>query len=1179
MQTQRKMHVLVKLPACLAALLLCMLVLLDSGQCQTAAYNGTITGIVADAAGAVIPGAEVTAINTATGLQTGTKTNEVGAFTIPNIAAGTYTVRIVATGFRALEKTGILLDPNGVVRADTALTVGQATETVRVTESDAPLLETQQTTLDQTIAHEFIESLPNEVSGGIRDITSLLNLSPTVVQGSGSFQTNIASGRGEQTELLLDGVPLVYSPGLYVALSNRPDQDIISEVQVQYGVPTAEWGHSTGGIGTFISRSGTNQFHGDGVLILRNTILDATPDNSTTKNQDQQFELPVSVGGPIFIPHLYNGRDKSFFFFNYSAYRQHASSPPQVVTVPTDLERQGNFSQLPDNAGDGTPRLLVDPLTGQLFPAIPSEAGCTIGRCIPQSRFSALSQAYMSKFIPSATISGLVNNYIGRTPNSDLENHYYAKIDHRIGESNTVHGAFRWDDTNVIEADGPWGMLLSGRTYTQGVRVLSLDDDVILRHNLVNSLSAAYTRWIYASVGTPLNIFPQIPGSYGQGFPVVSLAGGNYSSGWGNQNAFNLADPSWNFNEGLSWEHGKHSSKFGARYSNYQGQGLSGAAQNGDYTFSSIDTGAAAADWGDPFASFLLGEVNSASMVPPSSRDTGDPYWAFFGQDSWRITPTLTANLGVRYEIPKPEAEPLGFMNDLTVPNPGANNLPGATVFASTSGNGRQFFPTWYKALAPRIGLAWSAHPNTVVRAAYGVLYGPIEGLLLPGGFGGTGLTENTGQPIFEWDTGFSKSQVVPYVIGVNPTLQNGVSGIAADGFGRGGENSDRVNDTQILQLDVQQTVKSFLFGAGYIGQLTHHINGNPFNDSVNLAFVNQLPVDDMKYGSLLTLPITDPAVVATGVTAPFPQFVSTWGGSATMAQALRNYPQYGDIYYEVALGNSTYHGAVLRAETRGSHGLQFIGSFTISKTLTDSNLATSATLNVPQNQYDRRWEKSVSTLDVPRVLLLTYNYQLPVGRGKSYLSNGVLGRVLEGFQISGNQLYQAGTPIQIQVPNDDLPIFNGGALDFDRGTGPFTTGHRGSIHLGNSLYGTTGTTYLNQAAFLRPPTFNIPDPTNPGNIIANPAVVANPYSALGNLKAALPNVRNLGYFNENLSLYKNQTFHDRYTLHFGFELIDAFNRQDYGCLNTYYGSQGFGTYGCAANGPRVVQLDTKITF
>jgi hypothetical protein len=1137
-----------------AAVLAAVLVLTPS-HCvwgQNAATSGTITGIITDSTGAVVVGAKVTATNDATGLPTETKTNDAGSFNLPNLGIGTYTVRVEQPAFNGLERRGVLLDPNSVVRVDAALAVGNASQTVAVTEQ-APLLETQQVTLDQTIDREFVSSLPNVVNGGVRDITALLSLSAGVAQGANDFATNITGGRAFATELLLDGVPMVYSPLASVALSNKPDQEIISEVQVQVGVPSAEWGHASGGVGSFITRSGTDKYHGDSLIILRNTVLDATPYNAKSKTQDQQFEWPISVGGPIIIPHVYNGKEKSFFYFSYAAYRKHSANAPVNATVPTVLERGGNFSDIPGIQ-------LYDPATGNLFPAIANEPGCVAGACIPTSRFSATSSAFLAKFIPQPQNSGLVNNYIGGAPNSDLENHYFARVDQRIGNANTIHASFRWDNVNQTVPGGAFGPELGAFSEVEGARQLTLADDTIVRPNLVNSASISYSRWIDVATGTPASLFPvQIPGSYGAGFPAVGFTS-TYTGGYGNVSNFDLTHPFWNINETLSWEKGKHSLKFGARYSDYEAQETNSIGdENGVYGFGPLETGHGITGDGNPFASFLLGEVDTASLTEPAPVGFSSKYYAVFGQDNWRISPTLTANIGLRYDIQQPYKSPGASVMSQTTPNPGAGNLPGAIIYTGANGTGDQFMPTWFGGIGPRVGLAWSALPNTVVRAGFGIMYAPHEYSLARTGFPGTNLSPpNPGTPVLQWDTGFTGGQVVPYAINTNPSQLNGQGGIVTVDPASG--QSDRLSDTQIVQFDVQHSWKTTLFGAAFVGQYAHHIKGSNGSDYVLLANINQLPVSDMKYGSLLTSSITDPAVEAAGFSAPYPGF------TGTLAQALRAFPQYQTITMDlIPIGNSSYNGLVLRGEKRLSHGLQFLASYTISKILTDVSQADYG-LPAPQDQYNRKFEKSVGSGDVPRVLVLNYVYELPFGSGKSYVNSGFLGKVLEGFSVSANQVYQAGSPIAIAAPANDLPIFDG-ELHLDRGTGPFTTGNRHSVKIANPLYDVSGTTYLNQPAFALPPS-----PTDP-------AVIANPYTALGNLKYILPNVRTLGFVNENFSLAKRQTFHDRYTFQIGFDMVDAFNRKDFGGLNTTYGSPTFGQYEGAGDGPRVIQVNSKITF
>ncbi len=1132
---------------------------------QTAAYTGTITGIVTDTQGAIVSNADVTATAIATNVPTSTKSNQSGVYSIPNLPVGTYSVEVKAPSFKSFVKVGVLIDPNGIVQVDAPLAVGSSTQTVNVT-TQAPLLETQQATLDTTISHTFVEDLPNEVNGGIRDITTLLSLVGGVSQGANSFQTNITGGRPFGQELLLDGVPMVYTSLASVALTSEPDQEVISEVQVQTGVPTAQWGHSTGGVGSFITRSGTSQYHGGAVLLLRNTVLDATPYNSLTKTRDQQFELPMTIGGPIWLPKIYEHKDRSFFFFNYSMYRTASNEAPLITTVPTTLERGGNFSDLPASV------ILYDPTTGQPFPAIASESGCSVGRCIPTSRFSALSSAYLS-FIPSPTNSLLTNNYIGRTPASDKEDHYFAKVDHKIGNNNTLIGTFRWDNLDSFLAANPFGSTLGGRHDLTAYRMLTIADVSVLKSNIVNSLSANYSRWFDVVTGTPPNIFStQIPGSYGHSFPYVSFST-LYASGYsvGANTAFFNTDPFWNFQEQLSWTVGKHSLQFGGRYSSYISQtGSDVNTENGGYNFSPLETGLGSTTAGNPFASYLLGEVDSASMNVPQDLGFSTRYWAFYAQDGYRSGPKVTLNFGLRWDIQKPFNSPGSSLMDPSTPNPGAGNIPGAIIYTGPNGTGSQFMPTWFGAIAPRFGVAWNVEPRTVVRVGFGIMYGPAEYLLSRVSFpGANAVSPSPGVPVFQWDQGWPARLVPNPLAPPSSTVSNGQGGVVTLDFRNG--KSNRLADEDILQFDVQHSFKDVLVDAAYVGQFTHHITGSNGSDEILQANINQLPVSDMKYGTLLTDQINDPAVLAAGFAPPYPGF------QGTLAQALRSFPQYQGINDEIPLGNSSYNALIVSAQKRFSHDLAFVASYTLSKTLTNVSLADSA-LPAPQDQYNPAAQRSVANTDIPQVLALSYVYHLPLGPGEAFINNGFISKALEGFSVAGIQSYQSGYPITISAPTNDLPIFNG-VLQFNRGAGPFTTGGRGHIELGNSLYGTTGTTYLNSAAFALPPPVLIPDPANPAQQIANPAVVANPYLALGNLKYVLPNVRNLGTYSESLSFFKSQTFHDRYTLRVGADFLNAFNRKNYAGLNTTYGSAGFGTYSANATPPRSVQINARISF
>ena len=264
--------------------------------------------------------------------------------------------------------TGVLVDVGNIARVDSTLQMGSTTQSVTV-QATAPLLQEDTPTFDSQVNRKFVEDLPNAVSGGTRDASVLVNLTPgvqtpgaTAGQSYGTqFGANIGGGRQFSTEWQIDGMNMAYQ-GVTTdsSLDNRPDQDLTSEVKVQEGVPSAEYGRTSGGVVSYITRSGSNDLHGNLTGFLRNTVLDARPYNSATVPRDQQWELAASAGGPVWIPHLYNGRNKTFFFFNLTTFRQPPTANPGTVTVPTAQERSGNFSDFPEP--------IYDPTTGLPFP-------------------------------------------------------------------------------------------------------------------------------------------------------------------------------------------------------------------------------------------------------------------------------------------------------------------------------------------------------------------------------------------------------------------------------------------------------------------------------------------------------------------------------------------------------------------------------------------------------------------------------------------------------------------------------------------------------------------------------------------------------------------------------------------------------------------------------------------
>lgn len=1103
-----------------------------SGQ---AGATGVISGIVVDAQGGAMSGAEAQATHLATGVVSRTTVNSAGVYSFPYLPIGTYEVRIKATGMKEAVVTGVLVAPNNISRVDRTLDVGAVNESVTVA-AEAPLLQQESTTYDAAVNRKFVEDLPSVVGGGTRDATNLALLVPGVLPGTtfgSQFGVNVGGGRQFSTEYQIDGMNLSYQgigPG--VPLSSRPDQDIVSEVKVQIGVPTAEYGRTSGGVVEYITRSGTNELHANATTLIRNTQFNARAYNATTRGIDQQWELALSAGAPIYIPKLYDGRNKTFWFFNYTAFRLKPGGGPSSTTVPTLKQRSGDFSEL------STP--IYDPTTKQPFP----------GNIIPPNRLSGIARS-LADLYPAPTNSALINNFNGITPTSNVNNTFFGKLDHNINDNHRLAGSARVRHQGAILSQGPLGLEIDSNTNIQDTQQATLVYTWVVSPNIVNRLSGSELGFsVSQNQGRDVGVV--IPNRFGPGMPAFYFQDGGYrglSIGLGNaagaQNSVEM-NRSRDFQESISWTTGSHSLKFGARYLWFQGAAGGYDTQNGYYSFTSITTGLpGVAGTGNSFASFMLGAPVTASMTKNASTSFHTQSLGLYAQDGWKVNRKLTLTYGLRWDIQTPPYEQNGQVSaiDLNKPNPGAAGFPGAFVFGKGDTNKNSLFAKmWFGAFAPRIGIAYSVTPTTVLRLSTGILYAP------PGNNGLTGSTGYSGAaslnspdggitPAFYWDQGWPAGSVKQPPI-LDPTIGIGqsVSFVSS--------SANRWADTYSWQLDVQKSfARDFVVNVGYLGQASHHLP----NEGINL--VNQVDPKYLALGPLLNLSISHPDVVAAGYRPPYAGF------TGNLAQALKPYPQFFAVSPRgEAIGNSSYHALLVKAEKRFSSGFQYLTSYTFSKTLTDAPLNAFGRFG-PQDTFNRSVERSLSQYDVPHNLVMSFTYQMPWGPGRPFLNSGVVGNILGGWAIAGIMNYRSGTPITIGAPNS-LPLGNSHLKSVYLG-GPIhtSTSSRGDVSLSNGLTGQQGTVTLNRAAF------GFPAPFTFGNTYV------------------LPNVRTLGVASENYSLFKRQTFFEKYMFELRFDLFNAFNRKNFGGLVTDLTNPAFGQYTGAGTGPRVGQFGAKLVF
>jgi hypothetical protein len=519
-------------------------------------------------------------------------------------------------------------------------------------------------------------------------------------------------------------------------------------------------------------------------------------------------------------------------------------------------------------------------------------------------------------------------------------------------------------------------------------------------------------------------------------------------------------------------------------------------------------------------------------------------YFGTFIQDDWKVTRKLTMNCGLRWEFQNPWYEVVGrtSLMDPTVPNPGAGNRLGALVFGDK--NRRGFQETYLGGFGPRIGLAYQILDKTVLRAGYGMFYAPIIGnnLNFQGYTSAIGIASTDGglSPVFNIDQGWPAALVrlPPFLDPTFANNSNTATALTCAGC------SGRLPRTSQWQMNVQRTIKDILFEASYVGTVAHGITNNA---QVQL---NQLHPDTLGLGNLLRANINSAEVRAAGFSPPYAGF------NGTLAQALRAFPQYqGITTYNAPVGNSTYHAFLFKAEKRFSNGLQFLVSYSASKTLTDVAFDANGVLAAPQDQFNRRAEKALANTDRPQRLVLSYLYELPVGPGKRFLNKGTAGKVLGGWAVASIHEYQAAAPLRITVPNG-LPIFNGHLRPNRVGDGEIRTGPgRGDFQPLNSLSGQTGDVLLDRNTFAVPGPFTF-----------------------GNLGVFLPDVRAFGTRNEDISVLKRFVLRETKRVEFRGDFFNAFNRRNLSGPVTDLTNPNFGKITGQGN-PRTIQLGFRVDF
>ncbi len=1118
--------------------------------------RGTIQGSVKDSSGAVVPGAKVQVVQLETNSAIDLSTNQEGLYLAPNLMAATYRVTIQKEGFATFVREPVIVRPRVEVRVDAVLQPGAISESVSVT-ADAPLLDTAAVNNSAALSDRLIEELPMIVVGTKRDITGFLNNLPGTTNTNTFVPAVNASPMGA-TEAFIDGAPASERIMRGAISENGPVLEQVGEVSIVTNAFNAEYGGFGNWFTNVTLKSGTNTLHGSVFDHLGNDKLNARSFFQPKRTSYRQNEGGFTLGGPVVIPGIYNGRDKTFFFGSLGVFFSRYGASGSIITIPTQQFLAGNFTNLVNAAGAQVP--IFDPAT-----TAPDGAGGYVripfaGNIIPAARISAAGKV-VAKYMPPPSLPGQVNNYYSKAAATWP---YYntwtplIKIDHSISTKQKVQGSFTAQRRpRIIWTGGmtdltPWGQKQTNpldNVFDQQANSwkVRFNHDYVITPALLNHFTAYTDRYVNLGLnktqGQGWNKqmgITGIPFDLGE-FPQINFTGGQVTFAQLNR-AYNETwhDVRFGVTENVTFIRGKHSMKFGAEINRDRINRFNHGGASGQFGFTNSITSQPNSSsyglWGNAYASFLLSGVGSASAYIPVTTGIRFIRYALFAQDEFRVTPALTLSYGLRWDYMPPYYEVNDRMSSFVfdLPNPGAGNRLGALGFAGKGAGrvGDYFVDKWYKGFGPRLGVSYQVNEKTVVRASSGIYYanwgGAMQDPFSQGFSSRPSFSSPDGYtPLYYFETGtFPQNFARPPAL--DPSFLNGQ---AIQYYSRQGS---RMPQTINWSFSIQRELMSHVMvEAVYLGSRSTHTGF-----SVNY---NYLPLSRLSLGMTLLQPITSPAAAAAGVTSPFPGFENQTGAN-TVYQALRPYPHYTAVTSSTTVpdpvGQQKFNSLQLKVNKRFSGGLTLFGFFTWMKSF---SLVTDQYPGSRLMQLDPNPAATFS---------FSWAWDLPFGKGRALLNTDsrALNAAVSGWKINGMVKYNSGSALSITAGAGRL-----GSIGYTQ---------RGNAVVGVSPYITTNpreftpkSKYLNAAAFQTTTGFDF-----------------------GNLAPVLSWVRGFWGKQEALTLGRVFSLTERFKLDFSADAVNPFNFHRWGAPNTNLLSPAFGTVTSASDG-RTLQMNLALKF
>ncbi len=1119
--------------------------------------SSTITGRIADAGQALVPGAIVSVTNTATTNERTALSNEQGLYTIPLLLPGEYKLSVRAAGFKTLTRT-FQLEVAQTMTVDARLEVGDLTQSVDVS-AQAALLESGTSSLGQHIEGKQVLNLP--LLG--RNAYALIQLVPgarmpvqfndTPVNMFATQFVAVNGARGNQNEYLLDGAPNT-NPG-QGGPTIFPSADAVAEFRVLTNAYSAEYGRAAGGVFNVATRSGSNDLHGTAYDFLRNDAITANDFFANRAGRAKPAfrfnQFGFTAGAPILLPKLYNGRNRTFFFVDYEGVRQTQGST-FTGTVPTALERQGDFSATRSNSGASIN--IYDPLSTRSNPAANGQfiRDAFPGNRIPVNRIDPVTAKLIAYYPDSNTKgTGFTNsgNYVNSGAGLTNKDIFGIRIDHRLNDKHQLYARGSYDKSPT-QAQSQYGNLgsPSNGPQTFARRGFVFDDTYIFSPSIVGNFKYGFNRLIndriprslgidLTSVGFPTSFaktiqYPTLPGIGVTGFSGIGSASVIH---------FGLDTHTWQYN--ITHSRGSHTLKYGGdlrliRNNEIQTDSIAAFSFGVNFTQGPNPT-VASATAGSGMASFLLGTGSGSTQLIPAVA-LQNIYYALYLQDDWKITRKLTFNLGLRWDYESPRTD---RFNQLTNFDSGARfpisaaglNLQGGLTFVGVGGNPRGQWERDLNNFAPRFGFAYQAASKTVVRGGGGIFYAP--------NFAGTGTGATPfGLSGFQASTTMlgSLDGITPYRFLRDPFPDGlvrpagnsqGLATLAGQDIAFVDRNLRTPYGIQWNMTIQQELPGKVLVEAAYVG--TRGLKTFANRD------LNQLPDSALTLGDRLRDQVVNPFFGSISSGALSTRTVSR-------AQLLRPYPQFTSVTAANSTwGAASYHSGQAKLERRFTNGFNLIGSYAFSKLLDDvtgpwAGENTSGTAF--QNNNNLRAEKSVSALDTTHHLSVSGVWELPFGNGRRFKLKGPANLAAGGWQLNGIFTASSGNTLGVVAVNGT----------FAQGGGQRPNWNGSSPVLG---------------------TRNV-DKWFDTSVFSQPA----PYQ-FGNAPRSIAGLRSDGTGNLDFSAIKSTRIHERMHLQFRAEWFNFANHPRFDVPNTNIGVAAVGFVTAQANRPRTTQLALKLVF